>query len=169
MTVSSTVTKRQLAGDGNTKTFPINNIKIFVKTDVEVFADVIGNGLEVLLVLDSDYQINNIDSENESFNVVFITTLAPQSNTNVTVDRVIPQTQSTDYVENDNFPAETHERGLDRVTLLAQQLAGSLELVITLPVTTFGVSLVLPGPVADQFLAWNSTATALINASPPVT
>lgn len=169
MTVSSQVTRRQFPGDSSTLTFPVNNIKIFAKTDVEVFADILGNGVEALLVLDSDYQIANIDSDNESFDVVFISTLAPQTGTNVTVDRVIPFTQQTDYVENDDFPAETHERGLDRATMLAQQVKGLFDLVLSLPVTTAGVSLQLPAPVADQFLAWNSTADALINTPGPVT
>ena len=38
--------------------------------------------------------------------------------------RVTPATQEIDYTPNDAFPAETHERGLDKLTMLIQELRG---------------------------------------------
>lgn len=40
--------------------------------------------------------------------------------------RDVPATQAIDYLANDAFPAETHEKGLDKLTVLAQQLATKL-------------------------------------------
>jgi hypothetical protein len=41
----------------------------------------------------------------------------------ITIKRSIPLTQLTSYVPNDRFPASTHERALDRLTMIAQQLS----------------------------------------------
>lgn len=39
----------------------------------------------------------------------------------ITIKRNVPLTQLTSYVANDRFPASTHERALDMLTMLAQQ------------------------------------------------
>ena len=38
----------------------------------------------------------------------------------ITIKRNVPITQLVDYVYNDRFPAETHERALDKLTMIAQ-------------------------------------------------
>jgi hypothetical protein len=47
---------------------------------------------------------------------------APASGVTVLIRRNMALTQSTDYVANDPFPAESHEDALDRLTFIAQQL-----------------------------------------------
>jgi hypothetical protein len=46
---------------------------------------------------------------------------APASGEKVTIDRLVPLTQETDYVSGDSFPAETHEQGLDKAMMAASQ------------------------------------------------
>lgn len=48
---------------------------------------------------------------------------APASGVVVTLLREVPLTQQTDYTEYDAFPAETHERALDKLTQITQQLS----------------------------------------------
>jgi len=47
--------------------------------------------------------------------------VAPATGLTLTIERYTPVTQPVDYVSQDNFPAETHERALDRLTLIAQE------------------------------------------------
>jgi hypothetical protein len=48
---------------------------------------------------------------------------APASGVVVTLLREVPLVQQTDYTEYDAFPAETHERALDKLTQITQQLS----------------------------------------------
>lgn len=40
----------------------------------------------------------------------------------ITIRRVVPLTQLVSYAPNDRFPASTHERALDRLTMIAQTI-----------------------------------------------
>jgi Collagen triple helix repeat (20 copies) len=47
-------------------------------------------------------------------------TTAPASGALIVIERHTPVTQLLDYISNDNFPAESHEYGLDKLTILLQ-------------------------------------------------
>ena len=80
------------------------------------------------------------------------------------IRRNTTQTQLTDYVENDAFPAETHENALDRLTMLAQDQQRELGIRFKYPDTyTGGASNLMPEPSASKIFAWNSDADALEN------
>jgi hypothetical protein len=49
------------------------------------------------------------------------TAVAVPATSTLTIYREVPATQTTSYAENDSFPAASHERALDKLTLLAQQ------------------------------------------------
>lgn len=51
---------------------------------------------------------------------------APPAGKRLAIWRDVPLTQETDYRENDPFPAETHERALDKLTMIAQRQAGDV-------------------------------------------
>lgn len=72
--------------------------------------------------------------------------------------RATPQNQLTDYVEGDAFPAESHEQGLDRLTVLVQDINERLSRVSTLGVTTGTAHrhLVLPDPLPNTVLGWDA-------------
>jgi hypothetical protein len=59
------------------------------------------------------------------------------------IRRVISATQEVDYLSGDTFPAETHERALDRLTMLAQQNEASIARALVFP-TSESTSGVLP-------------------------
>ncbi len=87
--------------------------------------------------------------------------VAPTGST-VTLLRTAPLTQSIDYTAYDGFPAETHELGLDKLTMISQQLSEQVTRSMTLALSdTSGVSLVLPPAAANQYLVWNSAGNAL--------
>lgn len=59
---------------------------------------------------------------NEAGGTLTFTGLNTQAGDRITVKRFIPETQLVRYLPNDRFPASTHERALDRITMVLQQL-----------------------------------------------
>ncbi len=116
MTVSSTTTKNSYSGDGSTTTFAYA-FKIFADADLTVILRS-STGTETVQSLTTNYTVTNAGNANGG-NVVFGT--APASGVTVVIRRNMAQTQSTDYVANDPFPAATHEDALDRLTFIDQQ------------------------------------------------
>jgi hypothetical protein len=92
---------------------------------------------------------------------------ARTSDYELTIYREYDELQETNYADYNAFPSETVEDNQDLLTFIAQQQSEVTNRSIVLPITTTGVSTELPTPAADEFLAWNSTGTALINAPDP--
>jgi len=100
-------------------------------------------GVETTQTLTTDYTVTNAGNDLGG-NVVFNT--APADGNTVFIRRSLPITQLTDYVENDPFPAESHEDALDKLTMLIQQGALDEDRAILFPQTDsgLGVNNVLP-------------------------
>lgn len=60
--------------------------------------------------------------------------VAPPSGTAITLTRSVPFLQLTDYQPYDAFPAESHERALDLLTMMAQQLKDASDRSMQYPV-----------------------------------
>lgn len=60
--------------------------------------------------------------------------VAPPSGTDITFTRDVPFLQLTDYQPYDAFPAESHERALDLLTMMAQQLKDASDRSMQYPV-----------------------------------
>jgi hypothetical protein len=118
MTVSSTTTKVSYTGNGSTSVFAYT-FKIFADTEIKVWV----NG--VLQTLTTHYTVSGAGSSSGG-NVTFETASIPASTHPIVFGRNIARTQVTDYVENDTFPAETHEAALDKLTLIAQEIDNKL-------------------------------------------
>jgi hypothetical protein len=73
--------------------------------------------------------INHIGAGNENGGAVRTSVAVPATST-VTIFRSVPATQTTDYQEGGDFPAASHERALDKLTMLAQQLDRSVDRAI---------------------------------------
>ena len=118
MTVSSTTTKMSYTGNGSTSVFAYT-FKIFADTEIKVWV----NG--ILQTLTTHYTVSGAGSSSGG-NVTFETASIPASTHPIVFGRNIARTQVTDYVENDTFPAETHEAALDKLTLIAQEIDNKL-------------------------------------------
>ncbi|MEO6055089.1 MAG: hypothetical protein ABIP97_13860 [Chthoniobacterales bacterium] len=81
-----------------------------------------------------------------------ITNTTYGSTYHITISRVVAATQTTVYNENDKFPAKSHERALDRLTMLAQQLSRSVSRAFRLGDTNDPVNTVSPVPNTVPFL-----------------
>jgi len=117
MTVSSTTNKVSYTAAGSQTVFAYT-FKIYVDADLKVYV----NGF--LKTLTTDYTVSDAGVSSGG-NVTFGTGLTASDV--VVVERVLTLTQGTDYVENDPFPAETHEAALDRLTFISQQHQDALD------------------------------------------
>lgn len=116
-------------------------------------------GLDSTLTLTTDYSVTGAGGA--SGTVTLVAALAVGEK--LTIIRNVPFTQDADYVQNDAFPAESHERALDKLTMEVQQVAEEAGRALTLPATVSGVSTTLPTPQANSVLAWNPAANELQN------
>lgn len=115
MTVPSSTRKVSYAGNGATVSFPVTFRYIEASHLVVTFT--VGS-LVTTRVQGSDYVVT------PNGNVQFF--VAPPTGTTVSIERTVPITQEIDYVENDPFPAQSHEDALDKLTMICQQLSDGL-------------------------------------------
>jgi hypothetical protein len=136
MTVDITIIKNSASGNGTQHSFPYG-FKIFADGDLDVIIRS-STGTETVKQLNTDYIVTNAGNDSGG-NVLFkfntgtssdahfsSTDKRPQSGETVILRRGLDITQSTDYVANDPFPAESHEDALDRLTLISQELQEEL-------------------------------------------
>ena len=121
MTVSSTISRSgPYAGAGTTGPFAVGfrfledaHLRV-VKTSAQ--------GVDADLSLGIDFFASGAGEVNGS--VILVAPLG--SRERLTILRSVPETQEADDVQNDAFPAESHERALDKLTMIAQQQAEQL-------------------------------------------
>ena len=136
MTVSTTIIKNSHSGNGTAHSFAYG-FKIFADADLDVIIRS-STGNETVKTLNTDYIVTNAGNDSGG-NVLFkfntgntgdahysASDKRPQNGETVILRRGLDITQSTDYVANDPFPAESHENALDRLTLISQELQEEL-------------------------------------------
>lgn len=143
MTVETTTSKAgPYAGAGTVGPFPVpfrfldaSHLKV-TRTDP--------NGVDADLVLGVNY---SVQGAGQTTGAVTLTQALPVGFL-LTVLRNVPATQEADYVPNDAFPAESHERALDKLTMLAQQYGERAGRALVVPASDPVVSLELPKAAA---------------------
>lgn len=157
MTVSSIESKTLYAGNGSTASFAIpfmflrdEDIELVLSTDQG----------ERALSRSTDYSLSGAGEQTGGL----CTLTAPPAQGEVLVIRRYPaMIQEVDYVENDAFPAATHEAALDKLTMICQALAERLDRTITFRVSSAVTGVTLPEPEPGRSLAWNDTGSNLAN------
>jgi hypothetical protein len=129
MTVSTTIIKSSHNGNGSTTTFAYN-FKIFADSDLVVIIRS-STGTETTKTLTTHYTVSGAGDASGG-SITFTTGNTPASGETVVIRRNVPQTQAIDYIANDPFPAETNEEGLDRSTMIAQQVSEATDRSIKL-------------------------------------
>lgn len=154
MTVSSTTNRVAYTGNGATVAFSVPFL-FLTNADLKVY---IGTTLQTIT---TNYTVSGAGNP-AGGTVTF--TLAPASQASVVIVRDPAITQLTDYIENDDFPANSHEAALDKLTIVAQRLDDRLDRAAVLPDSYSGAaSPVLPVPEGNSVIGWNPTGTALQN------
>ena len=129
MTVSTTIIKNSHNGNGSTTNFAYQ-FKILQDSDLVVIIRS-STGTETTKTLTTHYTVAGAGDASGG-SITFTTGNTPASGESVVIRRNVPQTQAIDYIANDPFPAETHEEGLDRTTMIAQQVSEATDRSIKL-------------------------------------
>jgi len=142
MTVVSEIKKNQYNCDGEQVVFPYTFF-ILKKAHIQVvLCD--SEGTETVLELTTHYLVSG-EGDPEGGNVTTIATYA-LGNT-LTLVRNVTSTQETDYIEHDMFPASSHERALDKLTMIVQELEEKIDRTIKAPVTDADPAIELPSAI----------------------
>lgn len=106
----------QYAGNGATTAFAFP-FRFFQNTDIVVIQTIAG--VDTGLVYLTHYSVTGAELP-AGGTITFFT--APAVGTTISIYTTVPQTQPVDYIGSDNFPAETHEEALDRLTVMIKEL-----------------------------------------------
>jgi hypothetical protein len=154
MTVATSQRRVQYLLDGTSTVFPVP-FPFLGAADLQVVRTS-DTGLETALALNADYAVAGVGDPGGGN----VTLPAPgTSGDRLTIKRVVERTQLTDYVPNDPFPAEAHERALDRLTMAVQEDGDELSRALVLPDTDprRGQMVLPPLPGrAGKFLAFDA-------------
>ncbi len=126
MTISTTTIKNSYSGNGSTSAFSYT-FKIFDDDDITVILRTDATGGETVQSKTTHYSVSGVGNTNGG-NITFGT--APTSGQTVVLRRESAQTQTTDYVANDPFPAATHEDALDKLPFIVQEQQETIDRAI---------------------------------------
>jgi hypothetical protein len=123
MTISTQTPRVQYAGNGSTTAFPVPFEYILAAGVTVIFTDASGN--DTTWVKDTHFTLadNNVAATGTVNVKTSPTDYTPASGTKLTILRDEPLTQGQSYTENDPFPAKSHEKALDRLTMQVQMLS----------------------------------------------
>ena len=131
MTISSTTNTVSYTGNGSATSFATGYVFFGTGTsaEIQVVEVTIATGAETIKSNGSDYTVSGGSGANGTVTAA----TAPASTVKWVINRTTTQTQETDYVENDPFPAESHEEALDRLTGIDQEQQRALDRTAQLP------------------------------------
>lgn len=160
MTVSSTTNRMDYTGDGVTTDFSFPYV-FFEDADLDVYVD------DTLKALNSDYTISGTFANGRyasGANVVFA--VAPANATSIAIVRDVPYTQEIDYSPYDSFPAETHETGLDKNTIMAQQLLSLIAGALRVPASEASIDRIpTVADRANKYLAFGASGQPIASSA----
>lgn len=161
MALTDTTQKVSYNGDGATVTFAIPMEFFSTDSNIEVWLrdQSVTPATETLQTNPTEYSISGT-------NVVMVT--APADNGGgvgevLVIKRVLALQQPLDFLDNEEFPADSHETALDKLTAISQQLAEEIDRSLKLPETSPISAFQLPEAEATKALVWNATEDGLEN------
>lgn len=138
MTVSSTKFSIEHIGNGSVVSFPYD-FRILDASHLKVYIDYVE--------LTTGFTITEVDSQNGG-EVIFNT--APTVGSKILLERDVPATQEVNYQAYDAFPAETHERALDKAMMVAQQAFDGRSVRLPKPIKPNKFNPVLPTDITQS-------------------
>lgn len=129
MTVSSSQNRVSFVGNGTTTSFSTNPVSFFEHADLDVILVTDADGTEDTLVLDTDYTVTG----GAGAVGTVVTTVAPAVGETLVVVRRLDVVQEIDFVNNSISDADVMEESIDRLTMIAQQLATDAERSMRFP------------------------------------
>lgn len=157
MTVSSGTSRSDYAGNGSTSDFA-TGFRFLQNADLKVILTVVSTGIETVQTLNSDYTV--VGAGLDSGGTVSMA-IPPATGETLTIKRNVSLTQDTDYVDNDDFPAESHEQALDKLTMITQQIQEESDRSLKLTESQQSSGLTIPPPDNGKFLQWDENGNLL--------
>lgn len=165
MTVSLTTLKNTYIADGIEDTYAFS----FPILDEEhILVQVVNSTFTVQdQELGVEYTITGTGNTPERTNytsgsIIFESAYIPEEDDIIVIRRNIPLEQETLYIENDPFPAKTHEEALDKLTMITQQLQEQIDRSYKSDFTSEDSSdFQFPTAIPNYYIRFNSDGTAL--------
>ena len=149
MTVQAAFNKVKYTSDGVTLSYEFNFITYEESWISVLDPDVTALGFEVIL---------NADQDNNPGGFVNFTVEPPPIGQDFVILRTAPLEQLLDYTSYDDFPAESHERGLDQGIIIDQQQQEELNRAYKAPIGSDpGEDFGFPPYDAGKLLGWSET------------
>ena len=153
MAVQSATSRIQYAGNNSTSTSYAVPFVFLENSHLQAIART-SAGVESTVTL-----TNHTGAGDVNGGTVRTSVAVPVAST-LTIFRVVPATQTTQYQEGGDFPAASHERALDKLTQIAQQntrqIGNSLRLIEANPIAVLS----LPTAAGQHVLATAGSGTA---------
>lgn len=121
MAVQSDISSISYTGNNSTTTSYAVPFVFLENSHLAATAKVTATGVETAVTL-----VDHIGAGNPNGGTVRTSVAIPATST-LTIFRTVPITQTTSYAEGGDFPAASHERALDKLTMVAQQNKRTLE------------------------------------------
>lgn len=116
MTISTTASR--IAYNGNSATTVFSFPYRFLANGDLVVVEVAADGTETVKTISTHYTITGAGDDAGGSVTMLV---APATGTQLVIYRDTEVVQETDYISGDAFPAESHERALDRLTMILQE------------------------------------------------
>lgn len=165
MTITNTILRNDYVANGSSTVFSFTFIVLSETagyTIQVITTDLIG--VETVKTQGVDYTVQLND--NGLGTITFLT--APILNHKITLLSNVPNTQETDYIKSgtDKFPAESHEKALDKLTLISKQFLEKFNRIVSLPKssTLSNIEFPINSSNANQILVINNDGTNLTTA-----
>lgn len=158
-------TANRISYTGSGTTGPFSFPYYFLEdNDLTVIKVTIATGAESTLALTTDYTVSGA-GEAAGGSVTLVASLS--SAYRLVILRDPDVLQGTAYPRNDPFPSATHERVVDKLTMLVQRLKDRMDRSVRLSDgDTSGISVELSGLDAGEVIRVNAAGTALEGALP---
>jgi hypothetical protein len=145
MTINTTTAKQSFDGNGVTTAFPLSFV-FYGAAELEVVERVVATGVETVKQLTTHYTVTGGNGTTGTVTAV----AAPPASVSWTIARKTARSQLVAYPANDPFPSSAHERALDRLTAIAQELEELLGRALTFPLTDAAAAIGGVPSVADR-------------------
>lgn len=158
MTVSSLVSAVTFDCDGSSTNFACP-FRVLDSAEVACYLITESTGAAALLTNGVDFTVTNVGEPN----AVVTTATAYSTAYQLRAVRVTQRVQPTDYREGDPLPAESHERALDRLTHIVQEIDSALSRAFVAPEPETGVTLPAAADRANKLLGFGSAGAPVVS------
>lgn len=158
MTVSSLVSAVTFDCDGSSVNFACP-FRVLDSTEVVCYLITESTGVATELTNGVDFTVTNVGEPN----AVVTTATAYSTAYQLRAVRETQRVQPTDYREGDPLPAESHERALDRLTHIVQEIDSALSRAFVAPEPETGVTLPAAADRANKMLGFGSGGAPVVS------